>query len=323
MKQTGIITSVVITYAIILTVLLLGGRALAPTALTAGEQERISEVCLDCHEDHADNMIGTPHQILSDDMDDPTALIACTDCHPGDKGHWDDDPEEYPITDPRDERASVTAAICSNCHVNSHQQNMMEGNPHSSSDVNCTGCHQLHEPQAVSGLLKDNQFDLCLDCHGDVRAQFAQPYRHPAADGVMACSDCHMRLAESTYPLSYAGTTVACATCHNEFQGPFPFEHQATVDYSTEEGSCLNCHDPHGSNLPRMLRQPYESPSFQLCGQCHVVPKHNFNLQHGTQFAGESCGACHADIHGSYTSRLYFTPALQAQGCINVGCHQL
>jgi hypothetical protein len=27
------------------------------------------------------------------------------------------------------------------------------------------------------------------------------------------------------------------------------------------------------------------------------------------------------DIHGSYSNRLYLTPALEAQGCFAVGCH--
>ena len=121
--------------------------------------------------------------------------------------------------------------------------------------------------------------------------------------------------------MSFMGTNAACFSCHNEFQMPFPYEHQATVDFSIEEGACLNCHEPHGSNLPRMLKQPYEGPHYQLCSQCHSVPKHNYNTFHGTQWAGVPCNDCHVDIHGSYTSQYFFTPELQSQGCINAGCH--
>jgi predicted CXXCH cytochrome family protein len=132
-----------------------------------------------------------------------------------------------------------------------------------------------------------------------------------------------MTTSETKLAMSSSGTNATCASCHLEFQGPFPFEHQATVDYSTEEGGCITCHDPHGSYLPRMLKQPYQSPHYQLCSQCHVVPpKHNSNSFHGTIWSGVSCSECHTDIHGSYTSRLFLTPALQGQGCINVGCHQ-
>jgi predicted CXXCH cytochrome family protein len=110
--------------------------------------------------------------------------------------------------------------------------------------------------------------------------------------------------------------------CHNEFQGPFPFEHQATVDYSTEEGGCINCHDPHGSAQPRMLKQPYEAPHFQLCTQCHGVPPlHNQNARHGDRWAGLACNDCHTDIHGSYTSRVFLSESLEAEGCFTAGCH--
>ena len=42
--------------------------------------------------------------------------------------------------------------------------------------------------------------------------------------------------------------TASAATGSSE--GPFPYEHQATLDYSTEEGGCMNCHSPHGSAQP-------------------------------------------------------------------------
>ena len=62
-------------------------------------------------------------------------------------------------------------------------------------------------------------------------------------------------------------------------------EHRATLDYSSEEGGCLSCHDPHGSYIARLLKQPLEAPSFQLCSQCHSVPGHRNNSVHGTMWA--------------------------------------
>jgi DmsE family decaheme c-type cytochrome len=205
--------------------------------------------------------------------------------------------------------------------MNSHQQNMLEKNIHVDNDVNCSGCHKVHE-STRPGLLKAAEFDLCLDCHSEVEGQFAMPFRHPVNDEIVACSECHLTLDAMTRELSLNGVNSACMDCHNEFQGPFPFEHQATVDYSTEEGGCLNCHDPHGSSQPRMLTQPYEPPHFQLCTQCHSVPPgHNLNTQHGTMWAGVSCNECHTDIHGSYTSRNFLSESLRGQGCFNAGCH--
>jgi predicted CXXCH cytochrome family protein len=103
---------------------------------------------------------------------------------------------------------------------------------------------------------------------------------------------------------------------------PFPYAHQATVDYSVEEGSCLNCHEAHGANLPVLLKQPYGGSEYQLCTQCHSVPpKHNYNNFHGSQWQGLPCSNCHVDIHGSYTSRWFLGPEADAQGCTRLGCH--
>jgi DmsE family decaheme c-type cytochrome len=301
--------------------LFLGGGRPALGELPAQPQTRTSTVCFDCHENAQGSLKGSPHHIASEAVDGSRPLVSCTDCHGSDERHWEEDPAAYPMTNPAKAPAAMTAQICGTCHLNSHQQNMREGNPHSLNNVSCTGCHQVHGSPAAP-LLHKAQPDLCYDCHAGVRGQFAKPYRHPISDGVMTCSECHMVTAERQQALSYAGANAACVSCHNEFQGPFPYEHQATVDYSTEEGGCLNCHNPHGGNFPRMLRRPYEAPHFNLCTQCHAVPKHNFNRNHGSAWAGVACNECHVDIHGSYANRLFLSRALQAQGCLAAGCHQ-
>jgi len=140
---------------------------------------------------------------------------------------------------------------------------------------------------------------------------------------VMQCMDCHMTANQSKKQHTGSGPGETCVSCHAMFQGPFPFEHQAAVEYSTDDGGCLNCHLPHGSAHPRLLKRSYESPNFSLCMQCHSIPKHMNNQNHGTQWAGVPCNECHVDVHGSYESRHLLDPALESQGCFAVGCHQL
>jgi DmsE family decaheme c-type cytochrome len=300
--------------------LLLATALLAPHAMLAQTVPRQSETCLACHEEQQSNLVGGPHQIP--EGAGPAARLACTDCHAGNQRHWEDDPAEYPMTNPARQSASTLVTVCASCHFGSHQQEMAEGNPHADDDIGCLGCHQVHGATAGPGSLRNREPELCLGCHGEVRGQFAKPSRHPVLDGVMTCSECHLVTDLRPTRLSYHGINAACFRCHPQFQGPFPYEHQATLDFSTEEGGCSNCHEPHGAYLPRMLRQPFEPPHFQLCSQCHYVPGHNFNTRHGTAWAGIACTDCHADIHGSYTNRLYLSAALEAQGCFAVGCHQ-
>lgn len=285
-------------------------------------QPRVSETCLACHDGYDAGLSNTVHRLSPEALDGPDARVACTDCHMGDARHYEEDPEEFGMPSFTTMNAFMQAQVCSKCHQNAHQQNMLERNVHTQNDVNCSACHGVHN-SARRALLKDKESSLCLSCHTAVEGQFAQSFRHPVNDDIVKCSQCHLTLDAVSHELTANGTNMACVQCHMEFEGPFPYEHQATVDYSTEEGGCLTCHAPHGSHLPRMLKQPFESPHFQLCTQCHSVPpRHIQNSFHGTMWAGVACSECHSDIHGSYVSHKFFNEALQGQGCFNVGCHR-
>jgi DmsE family decaheme c-type cytochrome len=300
---------------------LLGALLFAPGGeLLAQDKPRVSKVCLDCHAGQDTTLAATGHRLPGGGLDGPAARIACTDCHAGDRRHWEEDPGAHAMTNPAKVGAAAEARLCATCHQNAHQQNAIEKNVHAANDVNCSACHSVHGSKHPA-LLQRAESGLCLGCHKDVEGQFARSYRHPVNDGIVKCSECHLTLDTTRRPLASNGTNV-CMKCHGEFEGPFPFEHPAAVDYSTEEGGCVTCHEPHGSHLPRMLKQPYEAPHFQLCTQCHSVPRHNSNPMHGTRWAGVPCNDCHTDIHGSYTSRLFLSETLEGQGCFNVGCHK-
>lgn len=288
----------------------------------AEDQPRISETCLSCHEGYDAGLATTAHRLLPEALDGAEARVACTDCHVGDARHYEEDPEEFGMPSFTTMNALTQAHVCSTCHQNAHQQNMLERNVHTQNDVNCSACHGVHG-STRRALLKEKESTLCLGCHTAVEGQFARSFRHPVNDDIVTCSQCHLTLDAVSRELTANGPNMACVQCHSEFAGPFPYEHQATVDYSTEEGGCLTCHEAHGSHLPRMLKQPYEPPHFQLCTQCHAVPPlHNMNSFHDTMWAGVACNQCHTDIHGSYVSRNFLSESLQGQGCFNVGCHQ-
>lgn len=294
--------------------------SLPGSAAFAQGTPRVSKECLDCHSGRDSTLAATMHALPKDAASGPGARVACTDCHSGDRRHWEEDPKTYPMPNPAGMTAASEARVCATCHQTAHQQNMLEKNPHSANGVNCSGCHSVHGGTHTA-LLKLAEPQLCFSCHGSVAGQFAKPYRHPVNDGLVKCSECHTTLSETSRPLSKNGTNV-CLKCHGEFEGPFPFEHAAGLDFSTEEGGCLNCHEAHGSHLPRMLKQPYEAPHFQLCTQCHAVPRHNLNPMHGTTWSGKPCNDCHTDIHGSYSSHLFLRESLQSEGCFNAGCHK-
>jgi DmsE family decaheme c-type cytochrome len=284
-------------------------------------REGVSTTCLGCHAGQDTTLAGTTHWPSGVPHDGKEARVACNDCHAGDPKHYEEDPQANPMPVPSKMGALAEAKLCSTCHLNAHQQNMLERNVHAANDLNCSTCHRVHGSTHAS-LLRKTEPALCLDCHARVAGDFAKPYRHPVNEGVIRCTECHLTLDETRQALSQNGTNV-CMKCHGEFEGPFLYEHQATLDFSTDEGGCLSCHEPHGSHLPRMLKQPFEPPHYALCTQCHSVPRHNSNAKHGTAWAGMPCNDCHTDIHGSYDNRLFVNESLKSQGCFKAGCHHL
>jgi DmsE family decaheme c-type cytochrome len=102
-----------------------------------------------------------------------------------------------------------------------------------------------------------------------------------------------------------------CFACHAEKRGPFLWEHEPVTD------ACTNCHTPHGSTAPSLLkaRVPW------LCQECHsgdhaAQVNSGANLAAGAattvnglnplanaaaraQLTGRACVNCHVLVHGS------------------------
>lgn len=278
---------------------------------------RQSQLCLECHSGMDSTLVGSPHQLPA--TEGASARVACTDCHGSDRRHWEDDAAANPLTDPSKLRADAEARLCATCHQSAHQQEMRQRNEHLVAGVACSACHAIHHP-AHEPLLKVAENSLCTSCHRQIAGEFARPYGHPVNDRAMTCSDCHVMHGANVQRLGRTPNDV-CTRCHPAMQGPFPHEHPATLGFGTDEGGCVSCHEPHGSGLPRMLKQPYEGTRAPLCTQCHAVPRHLNNTMHGTRWADVPCSECHTDIHGSYVSRLLLSESLRSRGCFNAGCH--
>lgn len=290
------------------------------SSLSSDGKGDLSDQCLDCHDGYDQTLKGSVHQLQGPNHANP---VMCANCHRGAEVHIND-PDISNITNPSRVPVETAAEICRTCHYTDHQQYLGERNIHTENDIGCLSCHKIHDNHHLS-LLKDTELELCYGCHPGVRGEFSYPYRHPVQDGIMTCSECHTDLGRISGGLADEEASRMCFRCHNEFQGPFPYEHQATVEYSTEEGGCLNCHAAHGSDLPRMLAQPLDPPNYALCSQCHITPAgHAYNSYHQDRWANRPCGTCHVDIHGSYFNKQFLKPTLPDEegiNCFASGCH--
>jgi predicted CXXCH cytochrome family protein len=67
---------------------------------------------------------------------------------------------------------------------------------------------------------------------------------------------------------------------------------------------CSSCHTPHGSTNPRFLRV---SQVNLLCLQCHSFPGQGpQGPAHNQSAKYQACTMCHAAIHGSNASNVFF-----------------
>lgn len=177
---------------------------------------------------------------------------------------------------------------CLSCHENGSRLHW-HVSAHAASDVSCTGCHRIHEPEASPD---------CGTCHRRENARIQRSSHMPVREGSQKCADCHdPHGGIGPASLRAASVNEVCHRCHADKRGPMLFDHPPVRE------DCTLCHDPHGSNHRNMLVQ---RPPL-LCQRCHMVGGHASWLYDGaelrspatSQFGGKNCLNCHSRIHGS------------------------
>jgi predicted CXXCH cytochrome family protein len=295
---------------------------------TSGPDYVGSDRCRSCHKAEFTEFGKTPHASISQHQG---ATAGCEMCHGAGKAHSDAEEAAHGNDAKTVAAAKLIFSFqgnpkknserCLQCHDTSKQQSQFDHSTHLMNGVGCNECHATHLTEAsenpngthmqtaqakfffvpslpeekrwlTSSLLKKNQPDLCYQCHGDVRAQFALPQHHRVPEGVMKCTDCHTAHGTSNLHEMKQASWEACFQCHAEKRGPYVFEHAA----AKVEG-CSACHVPHGSANRQLLARREER---MLCLQCHTSPA-GVSVPHSRlSFQTEgACTRCHSVIHGS------------------------
>jgi len=309
----------------------LAGELDQPVPMAAASADDLvgSETCKGCHEDQFKKYSFTKHAKLQDVASWKDKATGCEACHGGGKAHVEGGGDKSKITTFTGKNSKEISETCLGCHSGKESHNNFRRGEHWRNDVGCTDCHSPHggtyknenlgsgtyindvsnqnRNRAATLMLKSSEPQLCISCHTETRSQFSKPFHHKVLEGTMKCSDCHNPHGgfESKQTKSAVGVDAACIKCHGDKQGPFAFEH---APLKTE--GCSACHTPHGSANPKLLNR---STVRQLCLECHSAllstdegapqPTHNLSLSN-TRYL--NCTICHARIHGSNASSLFF-----------------
>ncbi|QOY55812.1 hypothetical protein HUE87_06195 [Candidatus Sulfurimonas marisnigri] len=205
---------------------------------------------------------------------------------------------------------------CDTCH------DMREGNKYFHMPVKigtCTACHNVNTDTKDLLRIKESP-EMCILCHSAKRATYYKDkYQHPAIKqkGCTGCHDPHS--GERKFRLKHDKRKDLCLSCHTEKKEWISSVKNKHGAIFLEDGGCFFCHDPHGTNRPKMLKAP---TSKDLCLSCHNKPlkrdedgKMLLNMKehldnnskwHGPIITG-NCVGCH-NPHGSNNHRMLKGP---------------
>lgn len=211
----------------------------------------------------------------------------CITCHGQENTHYTNTTHAKAFRlNPRNERE---AQVCEACHG--------PGSAHAQSPKDKT---------LIVGFTKgwgtpvDTQANQCLSCHkGGNRLHWPSSVHQT---NQLSCSDCHnpMQRASEKGLLVRPTIVETCLQCHRQ-QGN-EFRKRSHMPVLEGKMSCEDCHNPHGSVTPPLLKA--ESVNV-VCYQCHAEKRGPFIWEHAP--VRESCLNCH-NPHGSNQEKLLIEP---------------
>ncbi len=221
------------------------------TATDKGKHEPVLEGrCGSCHEVHGSDK---PHMLKKE------GSALCLECHTA-------------FAQSKDSAVSVHAATddCLSCH-NPHEgltQNMLKkpvdslcSDCHTPDNLaltaksahspyfsgNCAGCHSPHFSNQKH-LLRKSGPELCTPCHLEIETKLKLSSQHPPA--TEDCLNCHKPHYSAQNSLLNDQPKTLCLSCHDKADLGLEKAH---VHSAAKDGLCVGCHNPHGSDRPKLI----------------------------------------------------------------------
>ena len=280
--------------------------------------EEPGELCITCHDD-------VPTAGGKKNVHAPVELKLCTACH------------EAHDSDHATLLKSAERETCTLCHDEIIDDTKTYKSVHKPAEEGCLTCHKGHGSDAPK-LLVAAQPDLCYKCHEDKKTLAEDKANsHSAALAGHGCEKCHNPHAADTAALGRKVQVELCLDCHT---GSKIYNGRAIPDIRktvmqpkfkhapVQEGNCGGCHDVHGPQKPRLLREnytsdfyrPFKLEEYALCFGCHDNAlaleaktetatgfrngSRNLHFLHvNKERKGRACHTCHA-LHATNAPKL-------------------
>lgn len=252
-----------------------------------------SENCLTCHPDKKEGK--AVHTAVG---------MGCENCH---QATSEKDKEKTSIT-----LIAEGGGLCAMCHKAS--RGPVQHGPYKAGQ--CLVCHEPH----ASNFPKQTRAEtntLCMSCHGSNRPDVK----------VNADAKTVSLLGGRTFDLASYEKAPKIGAEHSDKSAAPTVSHPVTGKDPRKpdaELSCISCHDPHGSQAGKLLRNPTESrnQAENLCLSCHrdIASQIQKKVQHAAVDMG--CGTCHSPHKGEPADSPQGTFHLtSAQPDLCLACH--
>jgi DmsE family decaheme c-type cytochrome len=208
----------------------------------------------------------------------------------------------------------VGSEMCASCHADVAEN--LTKTPHGKSvfaGLSVHGCETCHGPGSkhvedpdvvenrpiITKWSARQQSELCQSCHKGSNQFFWHGSVHESRG--LSCVSCHSIHAfkSEKAQLKATSTVETCVSCHKTVRA----EMWKNSHHPIREGkiSCADCHNPHGSATPKMIKQASVNDQ---CYTCHTEKRGTFVWEHAP--VRESCLNCHTP-HGSNHLKLQKT----------------
>jgi DmsE family decaheme c-type cytochrome len=218
----------------------------------------------------------------------------------------------------------VGSSTCQGCHEDIF--NAFQKNPHQLVETDkkrgfetkaCESCHGPGSKHAESmaaadirnpAKIKPAEADkACLTCHLNQPTHVGRINSSHAKNQVscVACHSIHKNGPNGLVARKPADVNAQCAKCHADVWASFqkPYKHQLPQGAM----SCVDCHNPHGTFLPRSIQTA--NANEPGCFKCHGDKRGPFVFEHAPVRL-EGCSACHQP-HGSANPRMLTRPQVR------------
>jgi len=261
--------------------------------------------CLSCHQAHPSDtefLLNAPVKTVclschpkitvfykASNLHPPFKVGSCNSCH---RGHASNVKKLLRRRPP---------LLCFGCHPSVAKLSKLPVKMEPFEKGECPKCHNPHGSNNRK-LLQAEVPALCFNCHKKIAALRKKPVQMPPFR-LGLCLSCHRPHASENAKLLQASLekNEICYLCHEDVKANYlSIGHNRVVSFFSRYqpeggiGSCLNCHEPHGSDYSGLI----QDEQISLCLSCHGPRRyfaHPVGLKWEDPWHGNylRCASCH------------------------------